>query len=105
MTTTLATQTFDLTANELRAALVLVSECLAGMGGSRPSDLEYDEYTWCSAKELIAHGWNRNEASGTFGALMTKGIVCECDRNEWAVTTSGWRWLDTMWDANKHLIG
>lgn len=90
--------TFNLTENETRAALVLVKSCLDGMGGKRPSDLEYDEYTWVSAKELMEAGWNKNEAAGTFGALMEKGMVVEHDRNEWALTTEGWRFLDTIWD-------
>lgn len=91
--------TFDLTQNELKAALVLVKSCLDGMGGKRPADLEHDEYTWVSAKDLMAAGWNKNEAAGTFGALMEKGLVVECDRNEWCLTTQAWQYLDTVWDA------
>lgn len=93
------TATFDLTTNELKAALVLVKSCLDGMGGSRPADLGNDEYTWVSAKDLMDAGWNKNEAAGTFGALMEKGLVSEYDRNEWALTTEAWKWLDTVWDA------
>ena len=93
------TATFDLTTNELKAALVLVKSCLDGMGGSRPADLGNDEYTWVSAKDLMAAGWNKNEAAGTFGALMEKGLVSEYDRNEWVLTTEAWKWLDTVWDA------
>lgn len=88
----------DLTTNERRAALVLVSECLAGMGGDRPSDLEHDEYTWVDAKMLMAHGWTAPEANGTFGALTDKGFIFEADRNEMALTTEAWRFLDTIWD-------
>lgn len=93
------TTTFDLTPNELKAALVLVKSCLDGMGGKRPADLEHDEYTWVSAKDLMAAGWNKNGAAGTFGALMEKGLVSEYDRNEWCLTTSAWQYLDTVWDA------
>jgi hypothetical protein len=97
------TTTYNLTQNELRAALVLVSSCLDGMGGKRPSDLEHDEYTWVSAKDLMAKGWNKNEATGTFGALEAKGMVSEYDRNEWVLSTSAWKWLDTVWDANEDI--
>ena len=98
----MTTPTFDLTQNELAAALVLVNSCLDGMGGKRPSDLEHDEYTWVDAKDLMAtKKWNKNEAAGTFGALMAKGLVMEYDRNEWCLTTDAWRWLDTVWDAHR----
>lgn len=90
---------FNLTQNELDAAMAIVSDCLDGMGGSRPSDLEYDEYTWTDAKVLMAAGWTRSEATGTFGALMEKGLVTEYDKNEWALVTDAWCWLDTQWDA------
>jgi hypothetical protein len=54
------TTTFDLTANELKAALVLVREpALNGMGGQRPSDLDNDPYTWCDAQTLINAGWSK----------------------------------------------
>lgn len=89
----------DLTPNELAAAIVLVKSCLDGMGGSRPADLASDEYTWVDAKVLMKAGWNKNEASGTFGALMEKGFISEYDKNEWAITTEAWKFLDTIWDA------
>lgn len=89
----------SLTANELKAAMVLVTKCLGGMGGSRPADLGGDEYTWVDAKMLMAHGWNKNEAAGTFGALMEKGWVSEYDKKEWVLETEAWQHLDTLWDA------
>lgn len=90
----------NLTANELKAALVLVRSCLKGMGGNRPGDLAHDEYTWVTAEDLMKAGWNKNEATGTFGALMAKGYVMEYDRNEWCMTTAAWQHLDTVWDAH-----
>lgn len=92
---------FNLTANEERAALILVLECLAGMGGDRPSDLADDEYTWCDAKTLMSHGYSAAEATGTFGALKAKGFVEDYDRNEWVVATEGWQYIDTIWDASE----
>ena len=91
----------ELTANELRAALVLVKECLAGMGGSRPSDLEHDEYTWVDTDMLRYYGWSRPEANGTFGALISKGFIFEADTDQMALTTEAWRWLDTQWDSSE----
>jgi len=90
----------NLTDNELKAALILVTSCLNGMGGERPSDLGYDEYTWVSAKDLMDEGYSAAEATGTFGALMAKGFVYEYDRNEWALATDAWKFLDTVWDAH-----
>ena len=92
------TKTFNLTANETKAALILVASCLNGMGGDRPADLGGDEYTWVSAKDLMAKGYSAAEATGTFGALMAKGVVYEYDRNEWVLATEAWQFLDTIWD-------
>jgi hypothetical protein len=93
--------TYRLTDNELRAALVLVTSCLRGMGGKRPSDLDNDPYTWVQARDLMNKGWNANEATGTFGALQMKGLVSEYDDNEWVLTTAAYEWLDMVWDANE----
>ena len=101
------TKTFDLTPNELAAALVIVRDCLDAMGGSRPADLENDELTWTSAKVLMNAGWSAAEANGTFGALMAKGMIDDMGVNvingkmkqEWALSTAGWRHLDTVWNV------
>ena len=105
-------KTFDLTPNELKAALVLVKECLDGMGGKRPGDLEHDEYTWIAPEDLIKAGWGNEAAAGTWGALEAKGIIQEyaaaqkarpgrkAKPAEYILTTAAWRWLDTVWDAN-----
>ena len=93
------TTAFNLTANETRAALILVKSCLSGMGGSRPSDLDSDPYTWVAPEDLIAAGYSRHEAAGTWGALVDKGMIYEADRNEYALTDDGYRFLDTIWEA------
>lgn len=92
------TTTFNLTANELRAAMIIVKDCLKGMGGDRPIDLDSDPYTWTDAKTLMANGYSRHEANGTFGALIEKGVVSQYDKNEWVLETEAYRWLDTIWD-------
>lgn len=102
-------KTFDLTENELRAAMVLVADCLDSMGGNRPSDLEYDEFTWQWARTLIDAGWSRFEAAGTYGSLAEKGFIqLNASDNPGGandvVATQGWKWLDTVWDANQNLL-
>lgn len=92
------TTTFDLTANELKAALVLVRECLNGMGGERPSDLDSDPYTWCDAQTLINAGWSKEAAAGTYGSLAEKGFIF-LDREGDTVSTAGYQFIDTIWDA------
>lgn len=93
----------ELTANEIRAALILVGECLSGMGGDRPADLGGDEYTWINAKMLMAHGYTAASANATIGALMAKGFVEEYDKNELVLSTPAWQFLDTVWD-NKEVL-
>jgi hypothetical protein len=93
------TTTFELTANELRAALILVKSCLDGMGGSRPSDLDNDPYTWVETSTLITYGYSRHEAAGTWSSLADKGVIYEADRNEWAMAEEAYRFLDTVWDT------
>lgn len=90
--------TFNLTANELAAARVLVQECLNGMGGKRPSDLDNDPYTWCYADTLIAAGWSKEAAAGTYGSLAEKGFI-DLDKDGDAVTTDAYQYMDTIWDA------
>lgn len=92
------TKTFDLTANELKAAVVLVAECLNGMGGDRPSDLDNDPYTWCDAKTLIDAGWSKEAAAGTYGSLAEKGFI-DLDKEGDCVTTAAYQFIDTIWDA------
>lgn len=87
--------TKTLTPNEQAAALVLLQECLNGMGGKEPAALEHDEYTWCSADVLANKGWTAKEAAGTFASLIVKGIVGEYDKGEWVL--QGWRDVATLW--------
>lgn len=89
--------TFNLTDNETRAALILVKSCLNGMGGSRPADLDDDPYTWVAPEDLMEEGYSKNEAAGTWGALLEKGMIFENDHNEWAMSEEGYRFLDTIW--------
>lgn len=101
------TTTFDLTANELKAALVLVRECLDFMGGQRPSDLDNDPYTWCDAQTLIDAGWTKEAAAGTYGSLAEKGFI-HLDQEGDFVTTEGYQFIDTVWDVideNGHATG
>lgn len=89
---------FELTDNELRAAIAIVTDCLDGMGGARPIDLDDDPFTWTSADVLIARGWTRHGAAGTIGALLDKGVL-EDYSDDLVLTDAAYRWLDTVWDA------
>jgi hypothetical protein len=109
MKETVMTKTFDFTPGELRCAMILVAECLAGMGGERPGDLEYDEYTWCSPDTLQAYGFSKHQAAGFWSALQAKGFIFLFDTSkdrgdEWVVQTDGWRYIDTVWDDNQALL-
>lgn len=89
----------DLTANELAAALALVSRCLRNMGGTRPADLDNDPFTWVESGDLIAAGWTRHAANGTFGTLMGKGFIDHDGSQDWSLSVEAYRWLDTVWDG------
>ena len=96
---------FLFTQNEKLAALHLVNECLDGMGGDRPMDLEDDPFTWCHVKVLTSMGWSKHEAAGTYGALCEKGALwIEKDVNyhdgAWTDTISHdlYEWAESHWD-------
>lgn len=91
-------RTFDLTANERRAARLLVRQCLINMGGDRPSDLDDDPYTWVSVDDLVgAGGWSLPAAKGTFSSLLAKGFLQDTG-DGLAVSEEGYRWMDAIWD-------
>lgn len=95
--------TFDLTEKEFAAAKIFVQSCLNAMGGKRPSDLEYDEFTWISIEDLMKKGYSRHEAAGLMSALSNKGFIYDEDPEEtqaahWVVETSAWQWMDKHWD-------
>jgi hypothetical protein len=85
-----------LTINEQAAALTLLAECLNGMCGKVPEDLEADEYTWCDADMLIQNGWSKEAAAGTYGALIAKGVVTQM-KGEPCDVLDGWREVATLW--------
>lgn len=101
------TNPFNLTDAEFAVAHILVAECLNGMGGSRPADLEHDEYTWADAADLVkGYGYSKPQAAGFFSSLSDKGFL-ECwddtdvfgkKKKQWIVVTKGWQWMDTEWD-------
>lgn len=83
----------NLTPNEQAAALVLLQECLHGMGGKVPADLADDPYTWTDAQTLIDNGWTAAEAAGTYGSLIEKGIVtkdADGDFMDWEAVAPLW---------------
>lgn len=98
------TKTFDLTQNELSAAVAIIKDCLDGMGGNRPIDLDGDPYTWCDAQTLRNNGWTRHQAAGTYGALADKGFIILDTEGDF-VSTEGYRWIDTIWDTLADPVG
>jgi hypothetical protein len=86
-----------LTEGELKAARILVAECLRGMGGKRPADLESDPFTWTLPQILIDAGYSRHEAAGFWSSLLAKGAIEEYDRNEWIVADETWRAFEAIW--------
>lgn len=94
---------YNFTQNEKLAALHLVDECLDGMGGDRPMDLEYDPFTWCHVEVLTLAGWSKHEAAGTYGALFEKGAIWIEEPNGddgWTDTIHNdlYRWAESHWD-------
>lgn len=77
------TDTF--TQNEIAALKAIFADCLSGMCGSTWEDLEGDPYTWTDPSVLVAKGWSKREAGGTFAALIVKRAIDEVERNEWAL--------------------
>ena len=88
--------TFTFTDNELRAARILLQDCLDNMGGKRPADLANDPFTWCEALTLVKAGFSRHEAAGTYGALIEKGFIVDEGRDS-HIADDGWRFMDTIW--------
>ena len=96
---------YNFTPNEKLAALHLVDECLDGMGGDRPMDLEDDPFTWCHPEVLTSMGWSKHEAAGTYGALAEKGaLYIEKDVSyhdgAWTdiISDDLYEWAESHWD-------
>jgi hypothetical protein len=86
-----------LTEGELKVARILVQECLNGMGGKRPSDLEADAYTWAWADTLIENGYSRQEAAGFWSSLEKKGIIYHYERKDYVLNDEVWQSFDAIW--------
>jgi hypothetical protein len=92
--------TYDLTNKETKAAIALVSACLNAMGGTRPSDLQFDEHTWVELSDVMTAGFSRHQAAGLMSSLCAKGFISEYEKGEWIVNTHAWLWVDTIWDQH-----
>ena len=100
------TKMFNFTENEKRAALYLVADCLNGMGGERPMDLEEDRFTWCHVSVLVDAGWSKHEAAGTYGSLESKGALdiehdTDCmGEGAWvdSIRDELYQWAEGHWD-------
>jgi len=88
-----------LTDNEKRAMQRLYKTCLANMGGKSLADLLDDFYAWVDIRDLMAGGWTRHEAAGTFSALDEKGLIYNAEDDDnpcWCLTEDGAALADTF---------
>ena len=97
---------FNLTESETKVLIILTQSCLDGMGGTRPSDLESDEYTWIEPSDLPANEYSPKQRSGFFSSLIQKGVIEDwgsynTGKQEWVLATAAWRYADTIWDNYK----
>lgn len=76
----------DFTANQAAAITALIKSCLHNMGGKKLAHLQNDPLVWVEASDLVAAGWGQKEAEGTFGSLVSAGIVYYYDDNLFALT-------------------
>ena len=91
----------ELTDNETRAMQRLYKSSLSHMGGKSLADLLDNFYAWIDISDLMAAGWTRHEAAGTFAALDEKGLIyyvyAEDDEDScWCLTETGARLADTF---------
>ena len=91
---------FNFTENEKRAALYLVAECLDGMGGERPMDLEDDKFTWCHINVLVKAGWSKHGSLESKGALDIDHDTDYFAPDAWVDTIRDelYQWAESHWD-------
>lgn len=75
-----------LTNNQTAAMTALIKSCLSNMGGKNLADLQCDPFTWVDVDDLMAAGWSRKEAEGTFGSLVASGHIYEAEDDMFALT-------------------
>ena len=64
----------------------LIKSCLSNMGGETLADLQTDPFVWVEASDLVDAGWGQKEAEGTFGSLVSAGIVYHYEDDLFALT-------------------
>ena len=74
------------TTNQTAAMTALIKSCLRNMGGETLADLQDDPFVWVDASDLVDAGWGQKEAEGTFGSLVSAGIVYHCEDDLFALT-------------------
>ena len=75
-----------LTQNQTAAMTALIKSCLRNMGGKNLADLQCDPFVWVDASDLVESGWGQKEAEGTFGSLVSTGIVYHYEDDLFALT-------------------
>jgi hypothetical protein len=100
---------FNFTQGELQVAMILTLEAFSGMGGERPIHLDDDPYTWAWPETLQPWGYTKHQIAGYWSSLLDKGFMYIADESkdrgiEYAITDEGYRYIDTVWDDNQHLL-
>jgi len=86
-----------LTPNQTAALTALIKSCLRNMGGETLANLQADPFVWVDAADLVRAGWGQKEAEGTFGSLVSAGIVYHYEDDLFALTED--------WDALSEFHG
>ena len=75
-----------LTHNQSAAMHWLIKSCCSNMGGKNLADLQCDPFTWVDVDDLIAAGWDRKQAEGTFGSLIASGHIWNFGDDSYSLT-------------------
>jgi len=76
----------NFTTNQSAAMHWLIKSCLRNMGGKTLADLQDDPFVWVDVSDLVEAGWGQKEAEGTFGSLVSAGIVYRYEDDMFALT-------------------
>ena len=84
----------SLTKNQEAAMTTLIKHCIWNMGGETLEHLKEDPCTWVDVSDLVSAGWSQKSAEGTFGSLISKGLIYEDEINRGQILFS----LTQDWD-------
>ncbi|RLC88501.1 MAG: hypothetical protein DRJ03_02520 [Chloroflexi bacterium] len=90
-----------LTTKESKALEAITQNGLSGMGGSVPSDLHEDNYSWFDRQVISERtGFSKHVAAGLMASLEDKDLIVdhEMDGTGWALTEDGIDEAQKIWD-------